>query len=164
MFDRIKDKLLDVLRAFAVDLVQDELDDIRAEISEVANGAVTDVSLKMDLDARDKRLMDRIGGAPRADPASTGTSLKGANLEQVNLSGANLCGADLSDAYLYAASLNGADLRGANLAEADLRRALLEGAHLCDAQLWKADLTGATWDDRPPPVGWKVTGGRLQRA
>ena len=155
---RIKELVLDKLQAFVVELVRDELDDIRSEVSEVANGAVTDVSLRMDLDSRDEKLRKLIADAAtsrRPDPTTyDGAYLSGADLQGKNLSGSNLYKADLSNA-----NLSNANLFGADLSYADLR-----GADLTGAELSNTDLSSARWDDRPPPDGWEVVWGQLQRA
>ena len=77
--------------------------------------------------------------------------LRGADLNEANLSRANLRGADLSRANLREADLRGAnlsraDLRGADLREADLRGANLSRADLRGADLSEADLRGADLD------------------
>jgi uncharacterized protein YjbI with pentapeptide repeats len=72
------------------------------------------------------------------------TNLRGANLENADLSGANLAGADLRAARLSGAMLFRADLRGAHLELADLRKARLDAADLAKANLRAAILSGAT--------------------
>jgi hypothetical protein len=63
--------------------------------------------------------------------------LRGANLQQADLSGSNLAYIDLRGTYLAGAHLEDADLEGANL----------EGADLSGAYLGGADLEGASVDD-----------------
>ena len=65
--------------------------------------------------------------------------LRGALINDAQLSGADLSGANLSDAQL-----SGADLSGANLSTAYLRNANLSEANLSAAYLVKANLTSAT--------------------
>jgi uncharacterized protein YjbI with pentapeptide repeats len=72
------------------------------------------------------------------------TNLRGANLENADLSGANLSGADLRAARLGGATLFRADLRGAHLEFAHLRKAKLDAADLDRANLRAAILSGAT--------------------
>jgi len=77
-----------------------------------------------------------------------GASLRGANLEEVNLGGAllvraNLVGANLVRANLRGANLEEVNLRGANLREADLGGALLVRANLVRANLVRANLIRA---------------------
>jgi hypothetical protein len=67
--------------------------------------------------------------------------LRGADLQQADLSGANLAHIDLRDAYLAGAHFEGADLEGAHLEGADLSGTFLEGADLSDANLADADLS-----------------------
>jgi hypothetical protein len=88
-----------------------------------------------------------------------GWNLRGANLSKVNLRGAILSKANLRGTDLRKADLYGADLRKADLREADLREAVLR-----EAVLSRADLSGAKWDDRIPPAGWRVSkSGGLER-
>jgi uncharacterized protein YjbI with pentapeptide repeats len=75
-------------------------------------------------------------------------SLKGAHLEEVNLTVANLVGAHLEETFLKGASLYRANLKGAHLERAAPEMAIgpganLDGAHLDGASLAGAILTGA---------------------
>ena len=69
--------------------------------------------------------------------------LRGANLQQADLSGANLANIDMRGTYLAGAHLEGADLEGAKLEGADLSGAFLEGADLSGANLADVDLSNA---------------------
>jgi Pentapeptide repeats (8 copies) len=69
--------------------------------------------------------------------------LRGADLQQADLSGANLAYIDLRDTYLAGAHFEGADLEGAHLEGADLSGTFLEGADLSDANLADVDLSNA---------------------
>jgi uncharacterized protein YjbI with pentapeptide repeats len=69
--------------------------------------------------------------------------LRGADLQQADLSGANLAHIDLRDAYLAGAHFEGADLEGAFLEGADLSGTFMEGADLSDADLADVDLSNA---------------------
>ena len=69
--------------------------------------------------------------------------LRGADLQQADLSGANLAHIDLRDTYLAGAHFEGADLEGAHLEGADLSGTFLEGADLSDANLADVDLSNA---------------------
>ncbi len=83
--------------------------------------------------------------------------LRGANLQQANLSGSDLAHTDLSGAYLVDVDLSnagelwekGTDLweRGAGLTDADLSGANLTGADLSNAYLAGANLEGADITD-----------------
>jgi hypothetical protein len=79
--------------------------------------------------------------------------LRGANLQQADLSGSNLAHIDLRGTYLAGAHLEDADLEGANLEDADLSGAYLGGANLKgasvnDEQLAMCEsLEGATMPD-----------------
>ena len=72
-----------------------------------------------------------------------GADLEGADLYRADLEGADLEGADLYRANLTEATLTRADLYRANLTEATLTRAYLEGADLEGANLEGANLEGA---------------------
>jgi uncharacterized protein YjbI with pentapeptide repeats len=72
---------------------------------------------------------------PYASPDLSGSSLKWAELAQVNF-----CWADLSQADLYSATLSRANLIGADLSGADLSQAWLTRANLTMAKLEYADL------------------------
>jgi hypothetical protein len=61
--------------------------------------------------------------------------LRGANLQQADLSGSNLAYIDLRGTYLAGAHLEDADLEGANLEGADLSGAYLGGANLKGANV-----------------------------
>ena len=65
------------------------------------------------------------------------------NLRHSNMTRANLVDGDLSDASCEGADFSGARLRGAKLGRTNLRGADLSGANLMDAFLPNADLTGA---------------------
>ena len=69
--------------------------------------------------------------------------LRGANLQQADLSGSNLAHIDLRGPYLAGAHLEDADLEGANLEGADLSGAYLGGADLSGANLADVDLSNA---------------------
>jgi hypothetical protein len=69
--------------------------------------------------------------------------LRGANLQQADLSGSNLAHIDLRGTYLAGAHLEDADLEGANLEGADLSGAYLGGADLSGANLTDVDLSNA---------------------
>ena len=69
--------------------------------------------------------------------------LRGANLQQADLSGSNLAHIDLRGTYLAGAHLEDADLEGANLEGADLSGAYLGGANLKGANLADVDLSNA---------------------
>jgi uncharacterized protein YjbI with pentapeptide repeats len=69
--------------------------------------------------------------------------LRGANLQQADLSGANLAHIDLRDTYLAGAHLEDANLEGAFLEGADLSGTFLEGADLSGANLADVDFSNA---------------------
>jgi hypothetical protein len=69
--------------------------------------------------------------------------LRGANLQQADLSGSNLAHIDLRGTYLAGTHLEDADLEGANLEGADLSGAYLGGADLSGANLADVDLSNA---------------------
>ena len=74
--------------------------------------------------------------------------LRGANLEEANLSNADMRGVDLCGSNLMTANLRGANLAGsklacANLSGADFREANLSGSNLLGADLRGADLRKA---------------------
>jgi hypothetical protein len=69
--------------------------------------------------------------------------LRGANLQQANLSGSDLSHTDLRGAYLAGAHLEDADLEGAHLEGANLSGAYLRGADLSGAYLVDVDLSNA---------------------
>ena len=81
--------------------------------------------------------------------------LRGADLQQADLSGANLAHIDLRDTYLAGAHLEGADLEGAHLQGADLSGTFLEGADLSDANLADVDLSNAEELWKPGTDNWK---------
>jgi uncharacterized protein YjbI with pentapeptide repeats len=65
--------------------------------------------------------------------------LRGANLQQADLSGSNLAHIDLRGTYLAGAHLEGANLEGADLSGAYLGGADLSGANLADVDLSNAE-------------------------
>jgi uncharacterized protein YjbI with pentapeptide repeats len=69
--------------------------------------------------------------------------LRGANLQQADMSGANLADIDFRGTYLAGAHLEGANLERAELQGADLSGAFLEGADLSGADLTDVDLSNA---------------------
>ena len=69
--------------------------------------------------------------------------LRGANLQQADLSSSNLAHIDLRGTYLAGAHLEDADLEGANLKGADLSGAYLGGADLSGSNLTDVDLSNA---------------------
>lgn len=69
--------------------------------------------------------------------------LRGANLQQADLSESNLANIDFRGTYLAGAHLEGANLQGANLEGADLSGAFLKGADLSGANLTDVDLSNA---------------------
>jgi uncharacterized protein YjbI with pentapeptide repeats len=78
----------------------------------------------------------------------TEADLRGANLDDLDLSESSLVGADLREAQLRRSNLDGADLTRADLSgtaleRAALRRVTLNDAMLIDAVLVRADLTDA---------------------
>jgi uncharacterized protein YjbI with pentapeptide repeats len=79
--------------------------------------------------------------------------LRGANLQQADLSGSNLAHIDLRGTYLAGTHLEDADLEGANLEGADLSGAYLGGANLKGASVGDEQLAmcksleGATMPD-----------------
>jgi hypothetical protein len=101
--------------------------------------------------------------------------LRGANLQQADISGATLANTDLRGTYLAGADLEGADLsgaflRGANLSGANLGGANLKGARVTDGQLAENEsLEGATMPDgtkhpsRQRVIGRNVCRGELRR-
>ncbi|MEE4314005.1 MAG: pentapeptide repeat-containing protein, partial [Desulfofustis sp.] len=86
-----------------------------------------------------------------------GCTLRGADLNRLDLTGADLRDADLSGASLYLVNLADADLRGANLqgaqfGGADLANADLRGAELQGAVFAGAYTVGTKMDDKPGQV------------
>jgi uncharacterized protein YjbI with pentapeptide repeats len=79
--------------------------------------------------------------------------LRGANLQEMDLSGANLEGAQLIKANLSQAKLEKAYLIGANLQQANLKEAQLRDARLIDS-----DLSGSQLDNA------ELAGANLERA
>jgi uncharacterized protein YjbI with pentapeptide repeats len=89
-----------------------------------------------------------LSGAYLTDIDFRGTYLAGAHLEEVNLERAELQGADLSGTFLSGADLSGADLTDADLSNAEglwQKGTYLwnRGAGLNDADLSNANLSGA---------------------
>lgn len=69
--------------------------------------------------------------------------LRGAQLDEVDISGANLASADLSEANLKKSILKGTKLNRANLTKANLENAILYQADLRNAKLTNANLKNA---------------------
>jgi uncharacterized protein YjbI with pentapeptide repeats len=69
--------------------------------------------------------------------------LRGAHLQQANLSGSNLHHIDLRETYLAGAELQRANLENADLEDADLSAAFLEETDLSGANLADVDLSNA---------------------
>lgn len=86
-------------------------------------------------------------GADLAGEDLSGASLDGATLSGAALARANLAGARLRGATLKEANLSGADLSGADLYGASLRGASLEGADLAGARLDGANMREANLQD-----------------
>lgn len=128
---------------------------LREKLKKTKNTEARDVAriltltLLRDLDSKRARIV--VHFLYEADLITNGKtiiSLKGANLENIDLGFSKLSGIDLSNAYMKGARLNVADLtnsnfEGTNLSNSFLGGAYFSGANLRKANLFHADLIGA---------------------
>jgi len=85
----------------------------------------------------------KLNNADLSDAILLSADMRGADLKKTILTKAAMCRANLSVANMEGAVLNEADLSGATLVNAKLKGANLVRAKLCNATLMGADLTGA---------------------
>jgi hypothetical protein len=109
-------------------------------------GSVLQFLFESELIHRERTFLDESGLIKRQRPI--------VNLAQADLRGADLKGATLNEADLSIADLRGADLREARLTEAVLAGADLRGANLTNSWLARADLALADLDQANLTWAW----------